>query len=629
MKDRTGPRGLLRQLRLAWRSCWAAAPWIWAGHLPLAVTAGLVPMATAWLTKLLVDALAEGRQSAAVQAATGLLVVGLLSGVLPQLTQFLGNELRRRMDWFLRDRLHSVVGRFQGLSRFEDPRLIDRLRMAAQTTGETLMPVTGSMADMGRNIIALLSLLATLLVLSPVMAVVVLIAAVPVLVAELWLSRKRVNMVAATSAGIRKELFYSALITEESAAKEVRLFGLGDFLKGRMLRELHTIQRAERRLDRRDAAVQSGLAALSALVAGAGLIWTVQAAAAGRQTPGDIVAFVAAVAGVQAALIGLVGNIGLAHQALLMFSYHTSVIELPDDVAPRDGGVRGEGPLPALRRGIELRDVWFRYDESHPWVLRGVNLFIPAGSSVALVGLNGAGKSTLIKLLCRFYDPDRGSISWDGDDLRDVPPAQLRERMGVLFQDYMNYDLTAAENIGIGALDLLDDRAKVTEAARLAGAHELVDGLPQGYDTMLSRIFFADGEDAEETPGVVLSGGQWQRLALARTLLRQDRDLLILDEPSAGLDARAEYEIHARLRAHRAGTTSLLVSHRLSAVREADTIVVLEEGRITEQGSHAELMARAGSYAQLFTVQAQGYQEVGSSAGGSAEEGSTESSSAA
>jgi ATP-binding cassette subfamily B protein len=291
---------------------------------------------------------------------------------------------------------------------------------------------------------------------------------------------------------------------------------------------------------------------------------------------------------------------------VLLFGHYDDVLSIGPDLPlaepPR--------PLSTLREGIEVRDVWFRYDDEHPWVLRGLSLFIPCGEPVAVVGLNGAGKSTLVKLLCRFYDPVRGSIRWDGTDIRDVAPAELRQRMGTVFQDYMCYDLTAAENIGLGDLALLGEDGRIREAAELAGADAVVSRLPQGYDTLLSRMFFgvADREDPET--GVILSGGQWQRLALARALMRADRDLLILDEPSSGLDAEAEHAIQQRLRGLGRGRTSLLISHRLSTVRDASVIYVLSGGRVSEQGTHDKLLAAGGEYHRLFMLQANGYAQT-------------------
>ena len=252
----------------------------------------------------------------------------------------------------------------------------------------------------------------------------------------------------------------------------------------------------------------------------------------------------------------------------------------------------------------------FRYAPDQPWVLRGVDLVLPRGCAVALVGLNGAGKSTLVKLLCRFYDPTRGAVLWDGIDVRELPVEQLRERIGVLFQDFMQYDLSAAENIGVGDVATLGDREPVVAAARRAGAHETLAALPRGYDTLLSRLFFDETDRNDPETGVLLSGGQWQRVALARTLLRDRRDLLILDEPSSGLDAEAEHEVHRQLREHREGRTSVLISHRLGAVRDADRIVVLAGGRVVEQGRHEELLAEDRTYARLFRLQADGYRPV-------------------
>ena len=209
--------------------------------------------------------------------------------------------------------------------------------------------------------------------------------------------------------------------------------------------------------------------------------------------------------------------------------------------------------------------------------------------------------------MCRFYDPDRGQIRWDGVDIREFDLAALRQRMSVVFQDYMNYELSATENIALGDVDVDLDPAELTAAAQSAGIHDALLDLPKGYDTLLTQTFFdlADADDPQT--GVMLSGGQWQRLALARSFVRAGRDFVILDEPSSGLDAEAEHEIHRGLREHRRGRATLLVSHRLNAVRDADRIIVLVDGVVTEEGDHTTLMARGGTYARLFTLQANGY----------------------
>jgi ATP-binding cassette subfamily B protein len=315
--------------------------------------------------------------------------------------------------------------------------------------------------------------------------------------------------------------------------------------------------------------------------------------------------FAGAVAGVQAALSALVTQLAATHQHLLLFQHHRDVVAAePDLPVPR--AAISAGPL---RRGIELRDVWFRYSPEHPWALRGVSMTIACGESVALVGRNGAGKSTLVKLLCRFYDPTRGAILWDGVDLREMRPESLRRRIGAVFQDFASYELSASDNVGLGDVSALEDRARIEAAARLAGAHDTLAGLPRGYDTQLTRLFLSESDCDGPTAGVILSGGQWQRVALARAVVRHDADLLICDEPNSGLDAEAEAEVHEMLRGHRAGRTSVLVSHRLAALRDADRIVVLEGGSVVEEGDHGELLRAGGHYARLFERQAEGYRE--------------------
>ncbi|MGW5559220.1 ABC transporter ATP-binding protein [Micromonospora sp. NPDC003944] len=604
---RLTPRRAARHARAALGLTWRAAPAGTAADLVLAALAGLTPVLVAALTKLLLDRLTGGASAGATLAAlaAGLAVAAALNAVLPHLRTYVAAERSRAVSRLVRRRLHDAVQRLVGLVRLEDPEFQDRLQAAQQTGHLGPTQLTGNAFGVVQSVLAMGGFLGILLVLNPLIGALVLLAALPTLWMQLRLNRARAAMVLRLEHFQRRDMFFAQLLVGVAAAKEVRLFGLGRFFGDRMLDELHGMHRVEQRLDRREVRAQAVLGLLGAAVAGVGVVYTVSVARSGGLTPGDVVIYLAAVPGVQGALGSLVSQLGGIHQALLLFEHYHEVVQverdLPVPATPR--------PVPPLTEGIELRDVWFRYSPEHPWVLRGVDLFLPAGSTTALVGLNGAGKSTLVKLLCRFYDPERGSIRWDGVDLRELDPVGLRERLGAVFQDFMPYDLSAAENIALGDLSARDDPERLRAAARDAGIDDALAALPRGYDTLLTRIFF-DGPDRDDPQaGVVLSGGQWQRVALARGFLRADRDLLMLDEPSSGLDAEAEADLHRRLGELRQGRTSLLISHRLNAVRDADAIVVLADGRIAEQGDHEQLLAAGGGYARLFTLQARGYRE--------------------
>ncbi|MEV4755976.1 ABC transporter ATP-binding protein [Micromonospora sp. NPDC049559] len=594
-------RGAVRRAAAAAGLAWNAGAGITCLAAGLAVLGGVLPVATAGLMGRVVDELAGGEPFGATVGA--LVVVGLLAAVLPAVERYAHDELNRRARLRAQDRLYAAVNSFTGLARFEQPAFLDRLRLAEQSGANTPRELLVTALGVGQTAITLASFLVTLALLLPGLAAVVVVAATPGLLVRLRLGGREAELAETLSPASRRRMFFATLLTDQQAAKEIRIFGLGGFLHGRMRRELVGINSAERRLDRRTLLAQVALAGGSAVVAGWGLFWAVSAAAAGRLSIGSVAVVVAAVAAVQAGLGTLAGHFGALRAALRLFGHYLDVLDL-DPGLPAAADPR---PLPRLRRGIELRDVWFRYAEDQPWVLAGVDLTIPAGGSLALVGLNGAGKSTLVKLLCRLYDPQRGAILWDGVDLRAVEIAELRRRIGVVFQDYMAFDLTAAENIALGDLDAVDDRGRVVAAARYAGVHETVTKLAHGYDTLLSRLFVSAADGADPTTGVLLSGGQWQRLALARALMRDACDLLILDEPSSGLDAEAEHDVHTRLRRHRTGRTSLLISHRLNTVREADRIVVLAGGEVVESGDHATLMALDGAYARLFRLQSRGY----------------------
>ncbi|MFI6741103.1 ABC transporter ATP-binding protein [Nonomuraea sp. NPDC050451] len=594
---------MIRSALMGGRLVWKSAPALLWAYLAVTLLAGVVPIVVAWLTKLALDRIVSpGPPLVLLGLAAGLAVAGLFTSVSLQSSQYLRAEAGRRSTLVATDELFAAMERLDGLARFEDPAFLDRLRFAQESV-RSLQFMADSCFGLVRGAITLVGFVGSLAVISPPFTGIVVVAAIPALWVQLRLSRKRVGVMWRIGPVERREMFYGQLLSTVNAAKEIRLLGLGPFLRGRMIKELRTANDARRRLERRELLYQSGLSLLAAAISGGGLIWAVTSAGRGLLSVGDVSMFTAAAAGVQGAIAGLVTTAVAAHHQLLMFGHYVEVVEAAPDLPPPARAV----PLPDLRRGIEFKDVWFRYGPDHPWVLRGVNLFIPYGEAVALVGRNGSGKSTMVKLLCRFYDPTKGAILWDGVDLRDVEVGRLRERIGAVFQDFMSYDLSAADNIAVGDLAALGDRRRIETAGRHAGVHELIAALPRGYDTLLTRMFRQDPEQDDSGSGVPLSGGQWQRLALARAFLRRERDLMILDEPSAGLDAEAEHEIHTRLREIRAGRTGILISHRLGAVRDAGLIAVLEDGVIVEQGGHEELLGADGTYAQLFTLQATGY----------------------
>jgi len=595
----------------------AAGPWLAAGFAALAVAIGALPVVAAVLTKHIVDALAGGQSVDAaglVRLVVALAITGVALGVSPQIQRYLVGELGRRLTLRAKGELYAAVNRFHGLARFENPDYLNRIELARQAGENAPLALLRSGLGLAQAAVTASGFVVTLLVLNPVMALLVGAAAVPALLAELALSRRRAELMAVTTPVLRRQIFFAGLLTRLEAVKETRLFGAGGYLRERMLTEQRRTNREQARVERHDVAVQAWLAVLTAVVSGIVMLWAALAALRGAITVGDVMILVAAVAGMQGALATIVDSVASGNEAMLLFRNFMAVVDdKPDLAVPAvvvgAGNTERQpaaGPVPALGSGIVLDDVWFRYSGDQPWVLRGLTLSIPAGQACALVGVNGSGKSTLVKLLCRFYDPQHGTISWDGIDIREFDPSDLRARMGVLFQDFMHYDLTARENVALGDLGNAEKPGAVEAAARLAGVHEMLGQLPNGYDTALTRIFVEDGE----SPGVLLSGGQWQRVALARALLRRDRDLLVLDEPSSGLDAAAEYEVHTRLREHRRGCTTVLISHRLGAVRDADVIIVLSDGAVIEQGDHDTLMAARGEYFRLFQLQARGYESV-------------------
>jgi ATP-binding cassette subfamily B protein len=333
------------------------------------------------------------------------------------------------------------------------------------------------------------------------------------------------------------------------------------------------------------------------VVSTAAFVIVVMQAFAGRLSLGDVALYTSAIASVQTALTSLVLALSRSNDSALFFNQYTKLLSLEQPLAVGDAQM----PVLPLTSGITLHDVSFRYSEQHPWILRHVDLFLPAHQCLALVGLNGSGKTTLVKLLTRLYDPTEGQILWDGIDIRKFDPLELRRHMGAIFQDFSRYDLSVQENIGLGEVELVEDLSAVQKAAMKAGIHERITALPRGYQSILSKWL------AQKDDGVDFSGGEWQKLALARMFMR-DSEMLILDEPTAALDAEAEYTLYQHFKELMQGHTSLLITHRFSTVRMADCIAVLENGRITEVGTHSDLIEHERTYAKFYSMQAESYQ---------------------
>jgi ATP-binding cassette subfamily B protein len=496
--------------------------------------------------------------------------------------------------------MYTKLNSISGLGPFEDPALQDAINTATGGAQHGPTRVVSMFSYLVQNVLTLVGFFGLIVSFSPSLALAIAISVMPELYLHVRLGRERVDLTVRNSYRERGAVYFARLLSAPQYAKEIRAFGLGDYFLTRYLSTYKELQSAQRVQQRRALRGQLALAVLSSLITTGAFVAVVLQTFAGKVTIGDIALYMAAIGSLQSGLQGIVSVFGEATESALFYRQYNNLLELPEPLAT----VSHPRNVPPLRLGIELRCVSFRYTAEHPWILRDLNLYIPAGQCMALVGLNGAGKTTLVKLLLRLYEPTHGQILWDGIDIREFGPDDLRSRIGIIFQDYLRYDLSAHDNIGLGNLSNLNNSDLVRECATQVGVHDTISKLPSGYQTVLSRYIVS--ESSVGKPGVDLSGGEWQKIATARVLMR-DTDFLVLDEPTASLDARAEQEIFSHFATLMSGTTSLLITHRFSTTRIAGLVAVLENGSITEYGTHDELLQAGGTYAGLYNLQAASY----------------------
>jgi ATP-binding cassette, subfamily B, bacterial len=592
-----------------WRYSRRAIALVWSTHRGLTIglalltlAAGLIPAGIAYLGKLIVDAvvaaLAANQAGAApdhahvllLVAAEGLLVAGL-SGVqrgIDFCQSLLRVLLSQRVHFLILDKALTL-----SLAQFEDSELYDKLNRARQEASVRPLSLVNRTFALAQNLISLGSYAGLLLAFSPWAVAILVAAGLPAFVAETRFSGERFRAFQWRSPDRRMLAYLEIVLAREDHVKEVKLFELGSRLLTRFREIFRRIYADEKRLTiRRDGwGFVLGLVSSGAFYGA--YAWIALATIDGSISLGEMTMYLLLFKQGQSAVAAMLGAIGGMYEDNLYLS------NLYDFLEQQSGGAHGTATSGLdAGAGIEFDRVAFTYPGATVPALTDVTLRVRPGQSVALVGSNGSGKTTLVKLLAGLYAPTEGSVRYQGRDLRDWDPVALRQRIGVIFQDFNRYQLTVGENIGAGDVEAFDDRSRWGQAAAKGQAAEFIEQLPAAYETQLGR-WFNNGQE--------LSGGQWQRIALARAFMRTGAEILVLDEPTAAMDAETEAEVFEHFRALTAGRIAILISHRFSTVRYADQIVVLDEGRIVEHGSHEELLALKGRYAHLFNLQARAY----------------------
>ena len=604
------------------RLVWEASRPVTIGLFITTALAGIIPTISVGLTLMLTNAVVSGIKINAFHlpdhvrvselgvpwlpgltfSAVGMIVflavlqliifaVSALLNTLRNISQqLLQNSVSMRIQLMVMEKAASLDLQF-----YEDPASYDLLRRAQNDSINRPVLMIATAFGLLQTLLTLITMIALLFGVSWILAAVVIISPIPAFIADTRYGWRGYNIARWGSRLLRRMNYMVNLVTTDSFAKEVKLFGLGHYFIERYRLIASAFYDTQRSQVVRRYMTGFALGNISTLVTSITYLYIALQAIAGRLSLGALTAYTQAAVQVQNSIQSVLSGFSGMYEHNL---YLNNLVEL---MAKEPSMPVAPQPVPVpqpLRGEIRFENVTFAYPGSETLALDDVSFTVKAGETLAVVGRNGAGKTTLFKLICRLYDPSQGRILIDGIDLRDFDPAEVRRQIGAMFQDYVDYQATAAENIGLGSLSDIANRDAVISASKQAGSDELIAKLPAGYDTALGKWFDA---------GVNLSGGEWQKVALARAFMREDARILLLDEPTSALDAQAEFDLFERLQSLTHGRTAVYISHRFSTVRRADRIIFLEHGRLVEEGTHEELMRVNGRYAKLFRMQAAAY----------------------
>lgn len=594
-------RELLQQLPRALTLVWEASRTNALLLSGLTLVQAVLPAAMAWVGKLIIDAVvvASTLPSEAAQALVwryvswelGLALLALLVGRLAGLSREL---LRVSLGNLLNERILRKSLTLE-LRHYEDSETYDIMQNARREASSRPLALAMDAITVVKHLLTLSTFAVLLWSVAWWSGFVLLVAAIPAFLAETKMSGERFRLYSSRAPEGRRLNYLEWILTRDSTVKEVKLFGLGPLILGRYRALFAKFLAEDRKLALKRLFYGTLLGAVSLAAFYFCYLWVAGRASQGAITVGDLVLYLSVFRQGQASFEAVLTAVAGSYEDALFLSNLQRFFEIATTAeTSRVTPAKTLGPGPHT---LEFDHVSFKYPHRDDWALQDITLRLEPGEKLALVGENGAGKSTLIKLLLRLYEPTEGAIRYGGVDVRDLDAADLRGRVGAVFQDFVRYQFSAAENIGLGQPSKVEDRSAIERAADAGGSRQVIEALPEQFDTMLGGWF---------EKGHELSGGQWQKLAISRAFMR-DAEILILDEPTAAIDAEAEVALFERFRVLAKDRTAIIISHRFSTVRMADRIAVLEGGKLTELGSHQALLDKAGRYAKLFTLQAKGY----------------------